>query len=61
MIKQHRFFVWKTKTDFCLLAIEAFLIWRLVYNKQDYVNITQISEENRGIKVIPESIITHIL
>lgn len=47
MIKQHRFLVWKTKTDFCLLAIEAFLIWRLVYNKQDYVNITQISEENR--------------
>ena len=47
MIKQHRFFVWKTKTVFCLLAIEAFLIWRLVYNKQDYVNITQISEENR--------------
>lgn len=47
MIKQHRFFVWKTKTDFCLLAIEAFLIWSLVYNKQDYVNITQISEENR--------------
>lgn len=48
MIKQPPGFLFgKQKTDFCLLAIEAFLIWRLVYNKQDYVNITQISEENR--------------